>query len=265
MKNTPKKKSVKSRKNNAVACLQSRPVLYLTLTVALFNLFGYLMTNQLDAVAIFVISGFGATMFSKNMIVVLLSAMSVSLLLVLIKYARNSKEGMEDKDGKDKDGKDKDGKDKDGNDKDGKDKDGKDKDGKDKDGKDKQTKPVKTDGFEQKITPSNYGNTEGDDTTDPKNSNTYKPKVDYISTIESAYDNLDKFLSSDAIKNMTEDTAKLAEKQQQLVGNLEKIGPIMDKAGNILDKMPNIEKMTGMMGGIQDKFQAFRNKNKGAQ
>ena len=245
MKNTPKKKSVKSRKNNAVACLQSRPVLYLTLTVALFNLFGYLMTNQLDAVAIFVISGFGATMFSKNMIVVLLSAMSVSLLLVLIKYARNSKEGMEDKDGKDKDGKDK--------------------DGKDKDGKDKQTKPVKTDGFEQKITPSNYGNTEGDDTTDPKNSNTYKPKVDYISTIESAYDNLDKFLSSDAIKNMTEDTAKLAEKQQQLVGNLEKIGPIMDKAGNILDKMPNIEKMTGMMGGIQDKFQAFRNKNKGAQ
>ena len=235
MKNTPKKKSVKSRKNNAVACLQSRPVLYLTLTVALFNLFGYLMTNQLDAVAIFVISGFGATMFSKNMIVVLLSAMSVSLLLVLIKYARNSKEGMEDKDGKDKDG------------------------------KDKQTKPVKTDGFEQKITPSNYGNTEGDDTTDPKNSNTYKPKVDYISTIESAYDNLDKFLSSDAIKNMTEDTAKLAEKQQQLVGNLEKIGPIMDKAGNILDKMPNIEKMTGMMGGIQDKFQAFRNKNKGAQ
>ena len=245
MKNTPKKKSVKSRKNNAVACLQSWPVLYLTLTVALFNLFGYLMTNQLDAVAIFVISGFGATMFSKNMIVVLLSAMSVSLLLVLIKYARNSKEGMEDKDGKDKDGKDK--------------------DGKDKDGKDKQTKPVKTDGFEQKITPSNYGNTEGDDTTDPKNSNTYKPKVDYISTIESAYDNLDKFLSSDAIKNMTEDTAKLAEKQQQLVGNLEKIGPIMDKAGNILDKMPNIEKMTGMMGGIQDKFQAFRNKNKGAQ
>ena len=255
MKSAYKKKSVKSHKINTGMCLQSKPVLYLTLTVALFNLFGYLMTDQFDAVAVFVLSGISATMFSKNMIVVLLSSISLSLLLVLIKYARNTSEGFEEKD---------------------------------KDPKTTTTatadtatadtaatktttttdakagikKPVVTkEKFEQRVTPSRYGDdTNNDDNTDNTNTNTYKPKVDYISTIESAYDNLDKFLGSDAIKNMTADTAKLAEKQQQLVGNLEKIGPIMDKAGTILDKMPSIEKMTGLMGGLQDRIKGFTKK-----
>ena len=68
------------------------------------------------------------------------------------------------------------------------------------------------------------------------------------------YDNLDKLLSSDAIKSMTEDTGRLAEKQKQLMGSIEKIQPVMDKAKGILDgfDMTSISKMMESIGKSTD-------------
>jgi len=58
-------------------------------------------------------------------------------------------------------------------------------------------------------------------------------------------------LSSDAIKNMSADTGRLAEKQQMLMGNIEKITPIMEKAGSILKgfDMGAITKLMKNVGG----------------
>ena len=92
-----------------------------------------------------------------------------------------------------------------------------------------------------------------------------KPKFDYADTVESAYDNLDKLLSSDAIKNMADDTGRLAEKQQQLMGHMDKVAPMVEKAAGLMEKF-DFSKMTGMtnmlkesMASVDTKAKAFSN------
>jgi hypothetical protein len=90
-----------------------------------------------------------------------------------------------------------------------------------------------------------------DDTTDIIQG--AKPKINYASTLESAYDNLDKLLSSDSINKMTEDTQRLAQKQQVLMGNIEKLVPFIGKAENLLKGM-NSDKMGGMLEKMQEQM-----------
>jgi len=210
------------------------------------------MLKQLDAVVFFIIIGFLATYFSKNMIVILLTSVISTFLLVQINMLGRVSEGMEDKTEAAVDAS--------GN---------------------KMTEETKTETktdtksdtktptppdakpaeqitgaerekitaskgekFTQKLSPARYNAMDDDDM--PR----HKPKVDYAATLETAYDNLDKLLSSDAIKNMTADTGRLAEKQQLLMGNIEKIAPIMEKASNILSgfDMGAITKLMGSVG-----------------
>jgi hypothetical protein len=260
-----------SKKNDTVsALLKNKNVLYVVFFFAIANLFSYLMLKQLDAVAFFIIIGFLATYFSKNMIIVLLTAMISTFLLVQINLLGNVQEGMEDK-----------------------------KDEKEgattmanSDAKPDATSDVKTEAqadaaalsamakaqskeidggdrakitattsntmksdtetFSQPLSPARFNAADDDDT--PR----HKPKVDYAATLESAYDNLDKLLSSDAIKSMTEDTGRLAEKQKQLMGSIEKIQPVMDKAKGILDgfDMTSITKMMQSIGQGTDMFKS---------
>lgn len=269
-----KRKSSKKMDMNSL--LRSRNTLYLVLFLSVMNLFSYLMLKQLDAVAFFIIVGFLATYFSKNMIIVLLAAMVSTFLLVQVRLLGNSgREGlkMRDasgnvmKDEKDKDEKDKDEKSEDkdtkSEDKDKKmdEKDKKTDEKKEFTGKEREeaTKPSgdlktanseKKEKFTQQLNPARYNAADDDDT--PR----HKPKVDYSATLESAYDNLDKLLSSDAIRNMSEDTGRLAEKQQKLMGNIQKLTPIMDKASSVLQGL-DIGGISGLMNGIQERMKGF--------
>ncbi len=238
------------------ALLKNKNVLYVVLFFAAMNLFSYLMLKQLDAVAFFIIVGFLATYFSKNMIVIMLTSVVSTFLLVQINMLGNVQEGMEDPVKKaDSDS-----------------------------AKPAATKPDATkpapskpavtkpkpaatkppvtmsappdpvkaeafngrdrEKFSQPLSPARFNG--GDDDDLPR----HKPKVDYAATLESAYDNLDKLLSSDAIRNMSEDTGRLAQKQQLLMGNIEKMTPIMEKAGSILNgfDMGAITKLMGSVG-----------------
>jgi hypothetical protein len=256
-----------TKKNDMLASLlKNKNVLYVVLFFSLLNLFSYLMLKQLDAVAFFIIIGFLTTYFSKNMIIVMLTSVISTFLLVQIKMLGKVQEGMEDKKEDEPSTEDKadegeatpakaaanvsaanvsaanvsaatpavgsasaTGT------------------NVSQIGANTSSTPVTsaqraavtmstdstkgtaaTEKFSQQITPARYNSADDDDM--PR----HKPKVDYAATLETAYDNLDKLLSSDAIKNMTADTGRLAEKQQQLMGNIEKIGPIMEKAGSIL-------------------------------
>ena len=225
------------------ALLKNKNVLYVVLFFSVMNLFSYLMLKQLDAVAFFIIIGFLATYFSKNMIVVMLTSMVSTFLLVQIKMLGNVQEGMEgatDPSGNTVQA----------------------------DKPDTATPttdkpksaatmpappdPVKAEAFNgrdrekfsQPLSPARFNTSDDDDV--PR----HKPKVDYAATLESAYDNLDKLLSSDAIRNMSEDTGRLAEKQKLLMGNIEKMTPIMEKAGSILNgfDMGAITKLMGSVG-----------------
>jgi hypothetical protein len=265
-----------AKKNEIAALLKNKNVLYVVLFFAIANLFSYLMLKQLDAVAFFIIIGFLTTYFSKNMIIVLLTSMLSTFLLVQINLLGKTQEGFDasgnsveiaeaDKTADKLAEADK------------------------LDEADKLaeadmpaampavpaisagappdpvsgTKPIDrkaaitpkpesktstaktTEKFSQNITPARYSALDDDDA--PR----HKPKVDYAATLETAYDNLDKLLSSDAIRNMSADTGRLAEKQQLLMGNIEKITPIMEKAGSILQgfDMGAITKLMKNVGG----------------
>ena len=111
------------------------------------------------------------------------------------------------------------------------------------------TKTTKTEKFTQKLSPAEF-------TPDEDDSARHKPKVDYAATLETAYDNLDKLLSSDAIRNMSEETTRLAEKQQKLMGNIKEIAPMMDKAASMLSNL-DVGNISKMMSGIQQRITGF--------
>ena len=77
-----------------------------------------------------------------------------------------------------------------------------------------------------------------------------KPKLDYASTLEKAYDNLDQLLGSDAIKQMSDRTQNLAQQQSNLMETMKNMEPMMDQAAGMLQKL----NMNGDMGGMMDKM-----------
>lgn len=256
--------------------LKNQNVLYVVLFLAVANVFSYLMLKQLDAIIFFIIIGFLTTYFSKNMIVILLTSMISTFVLVQVNLLGQSvREGMASGRTESKDV------DLSGNavavnssDVEGG---GSSKGSTTKPSPDiasalnslstseisvspkeraaitagnptaNNTQANKTEPFQQQLSPARFNASDDDDNV------RHKPKIDYAATLESAYDNLDKLLSSDAIRNMSEDTGRLADKQKQLMGNIDKMTPIMEKAGNILSKID----IGGIMGGLNDKLKSF--------
>ena len=239
--------------------LKDKNVLYVTLFIAISNMFAYLMFRQFEAIVFFVIVSVITSHFTKNMIVILLTAIVSTNLAISIKMiggkvreglegrkektavGENKKDGTEKKDGTQK-------------------KAGAQKDVRDVLKKSKSSEPkgvpckgkeCKKQGFTQQLNPARINAADGDD--DDEDYESQQPTVNYASTLDSAYDNLDKLLSSDAINNMSEDTHRLAEKQQMLMGNINKLQPMMEKAGSLLEGL-NMEKMTSMMDGLGDKL-----------
>jgi len=62
--------------------VHNKIVLYAVLALALVNLLGYLTQNNLTAIGIFLVVGFGATYVTKNMVYVLLIALVVTNFVV---------------------------------------------------------------------------------------------------------------------------------------------------------------------------------------
>jgi hypothetical protein len=77
-------------------------------------------------------------------------------------------------------------------------------------------------------------------------------RIDYASTLEEAYDNLDKILGSDGIKNLTTDTHKLMSKQQELFQSMQTISPLLSQAKELLGgfDMKNLEGLASFAGSL---------------
>ena len=265
--------SKKNKKMDMNYLLRSRNVLYVVLLFAIANLFSYLMMKQLDAVAFFIIIGFLTSYFSKNMIVIMLTSMISTFLLVQVNMLGNVQEGMEGKEGNQpiktpgqhaeskataNGNGSANGSSNGSNDTAPSDPisgeqllDEKERAKITEIKEPLQNKPTEgnknnnKEKFSQKLSPARYNSGEDDGVSIANK----KPNVDYASTLETAYDNLDKLLTSDAMKNMSEDTNRLAEKQQLLMGNISKMDPIMKKAASILDGM-DMGKIEGILGKL---------------
>jgi hypothetical protein len=62
----------------------------------------------------------------------------------------------------------------------------------------------------------------------------FGPRLDYAATIEQSYQNLDEILGSDSIKQLTNDTQKLMQQQQNLFNTMNQMVPVLEGAQNML-------------------------------
>jgi hypothetical protein len=67
-----------------------------------------------------------------------------------------------------------------------------------------------------------------------------KYDIDYASTVEDAYDDLNKLVGSDGIKRLTQDTQGLMKQQKQLTEAMEGMGDLMSKLGPMLDQVKGL-------------------------
>lgn len=61
--------------------------------------------------------------------------------------------------------------------------------------------------------------------------------IDYATTLEDAYKNLEKMLGSGGLQNLTDDTKKLMEQQTQLFNSMENIAPLLSQAQQMMKGM----------------------------
>jgi hypothetical protein len=85
--------------------------------------------------------------------------------------------------------------------------------------------------------------------------------IDYASTIEDAYDDLNKIIGGDGIKKLTEDSQRLMKQQQQLAEAMEGMGPLIEKmapmlqgAQSMLNSVGGGENLSKVMEGLQKKM-----------
>ena len=213
--------------------LTDKYVLYLALAASISQLFVYMAMKEYEAVVFFGIIGFLTSFFSKNMIIILLVSMSATFLAIAIKIYSKVREGLEGM-------------------------------------KPNMNKKGKTGGKKNKkehmqsLEPARVDGADDIEVSDEVSEGvaSNKPKIDYASTLESAYDNLDKLLSSDAIKKMTGDTERLASKQQNLIGNINKLQPMMDKAQGMLEGLNSQGGLDGIASTIMKMTSAVNGTSK---
>lgn len=249
-------------KLNLKSLLKDKNVLYVVLFIAITNLFAYLMLREFDAIVFFLVVGFLSSYFSKNMIIIMLIAiLSTNFLIGTKLLGKAVKEGMTSKDDNANDKKTANGNgngNANGNGNGNANGNGTSKTDLTKNDKvvpvpatevKKPSDQLKDKKSEKFTTLSPASVNEGEDAD-------LDSKVDYASTLEAAYDNLDKLLGSDAIRTMTEDTQRLAEKQKLLMGNIKQLQPMMQTASKMLDGL-NIGQMGDMLTGLESKFAKF--------
>tara|TARA_B110000027_G_scaffold134229_2_gene165747 strand:- start:17 stop:661 length:645 start_codon:yes stop_codon:yes gene_type:complete len=199
--------------------LKNKNFLYFVLFIASVNTFGYLMMRQTEAVMLFALVGFLTTFFTKNMIIVLLTAIVVTNVYAGSVLGVRIKEGMESKSDEDEDEED----------------DDEGKEGMDHEEGEKKKK----------------GKKEGMPSLKPADvpPNGKKPKLDPAGTLEAAYDNLDKLLDSGAIDKMSSETQNLATQQDKLMKNIDRLEPMLGLAEGMMEKMGNLN-----IGGMEKRI-----------
>lgn len=204
--------------------LQNKYVLYLVLFIAITNILGYLAIEDFRSLMVFIAVAALASHFSKNMIVVLGSALIGTNVL----YASSRmREGMKNNEEKEEDKKETE------------------KEGASNSEIKKAVSQAKETLQMKAVT------TEEDEEEDDSGVKT--DRIDYGATMELAYDNLNKMLGEGGMKNLTKDTQGLMDQQKQLMQQLKDFAPLMEQAGSMLDKlggMDNLKGLMGKMGGI---------------
>ena len=207
--------------------------------------------------------------FSKNMIIVLLTAFATVFLLEMT-GSQGVMEGMENKKKKEDDTAKDDEEDDENPDETVKDKNSKSK-GKDEvkpDEKDKKTegnttlKSKKTNKAKTKqglanLSPASYDGKDHDDDDEDESASGVKGsssnRIDYASTLEQAYDNIETIIGEDGVRGLTDQTKSLMNQQKELMNNMKEMGPLLKSAEGFMEQLTGnggISGITSMLQGI---------------
>ena len=76
--------------------------------------------------------------------------------------------------------------------------------------------------------------------------NNKKNRIDYASTIEDAYTDLNKILEGDGIKQLTSDTQRLMQQQMELANAMKSMSPLLEQAKGLLQgfDLKNLSSLT---------------------
>jgi len=206
--------------------LTNRIVLNVVSVFAIFNMIGYLISGNITPVLFFIVLAILITHFSRNMIIVL----GIPLILVnLFVMQASSIEGMETNTNTTTTTSDSTTVDKD------------------------KIKDAIKDKLNSDTTNSSTNSSSKTKTTTDESFEVGRAKkkgggydIDYASTIEDAYDQLNSILGSDGIKRLTDDTQKLMKQQMQLTESMGQIGPL------IQGMQPMMEQAKGLLEGMDD-------------
>jgi hypothetical protein len=222
--------------------LTNKLVLHIIAFLSLFSVIGHMMLGHYNIVIYFIVLALLVRYFSKNMIVVL----GIPLLLVnimsmnkvsLMEGLENNSDSKSDDDKKTDD-------------------DTKKTDDTKKSNDTKKSDDKKTDAAgEPVVDASNEKKTDENFEVGYSKNRFNKPNIDYATTIEDAYDQLNSILGKDGIKNLTSDTERLMQQQAQLAGNLKDMGPLIEKMEPMMQQVQNMMQNlpTGQQGGVMEK------------
>ena len=214
--------------------LTNKMTLNIVFVLSLFNLIGYLVYGNIHAIILFILIAGIVGHFSKNMTVVLLIPLFIVNLFV---FGKSTKEGMETTTVTKEDVKEK----AQSNDK-------------------LQTTINKINekaSTKQGLPITPLDNTSSNNTTGEVAEESFevgrnkkgKYDIDYASTIEDAYDELNKIIGGDGIKKLTGDTQNLMKQQLQLAEAMKSMGPLVEQMGPLMQSVgPMLDQAKGIMG-----------------
>lgn len=192
--------------------LTNKYVLNIVFFVSVLNVIGYVIYRNYEAVTYFVLIGLTMAYFSKNMIIIL----GVPLILVnfFLMGKRKVYEGLENK----------------------------------VTSGEKAVEDQKEFADVVSASKSDKG-TKEDDVKGKEKFEVGRKKgqynIDYASTIEDAYDDLNKIIGGEGIQRLTADSQRLMQQQQQLAKAMEGMGPLIEKMAPMLEGAQSMLKSVG--------------------
>jgi hypothetical protein len=189
--------------------LNDKNVLYVVFVIAILNIVGYLMSQNTEAVAFFLVIGFLSTYFSKNMTIVLLVAIVTTSIFVSSK-SRFVKEGMSTQ---------------------------------------KKGEVKKENTLAPKKPVAGQDKDEPEGVTSDMNPAKKPNKLDYAGTLEKAYENLQNHVGEGGIEGLTAQTGNLLEQQKHLMDNIKGMEPFLKTAESFMNNidLSKLEGLGGML------------------
>ena len=210
--------------------LNDKNVLYIVFVIAILNVLGYLMTRNVEAVLFFLIIGFLTTYFSKNMIIVLIITIISTSIFASTRttYVQEytGKEGMTSSDNTNT--------------------------------KKKEKAKIEMNKKKQMVSDDDDdSDTEevSDKVSTISNKKGKDNYVDYASTLEKAYANLQTTVGEGGIEGLTSQTSSLLDQQKKLMKNIETMQPFLKTADSFMQNfnMKGLDGITGMLGKLTGK------------